>query len=151
MLEELAKKDSQWRKMALHICKDKNTADDLVQNMYLYLASKEGVFDDGYIYFTIKSIYTDSVKKTSLKNRVVLVSEFPNEIYFDEYDFDNDNKKQSEIDNLTKTLEENTISTIIVKNSFNDGLRKFSRESGISINTVKKFRNEFKNKLWQRK
>ena len=38
ILAELAKKDAQWRKMAFQICKDKDLADELVQEMYLKLA-----------------------------------------------------------------------------------------------------------------
>mgnify|MGYP003661890430 CR=1 FL=1 len=37
ILEELSKKDKEWRKAAYVICKDKMLADDLVQEMYFKL------------------------------------------------------------------------------------------------------------------
>ena len=37
MVEQLSKKDAYWRKIAFNICKDKSTADDLVNDMYLKL------------------------------------------------------------------------------------------------------------------
>ena len=37
MLEILTKKNSEWMSMAMSICRDKNIAKDLVQDMYLRL------------------------------------------------------------------------------------------------------------------
>ena len=35
MIEQLSLNDSLWRKTAFTICKDKDTADEIVQEMYL--------------------------------------------------------------------------------------------------------------------
>ena len=37
MLNEICKKDKYWRTIAFAICKDKDLADDLVQDMYVKL------------------------------------------------------------------------------------------------------------------
>jgi hypothetical protein len=152
MLDKLVKEDELWRKMAMQICNDKNTADDLVQDMYLKLANFKGEVKNGYVYFTIKNIYLDQVKQTSLKNRVICINNFSNfETEIDIYDYDKDYDLQSKIDIINVELENDVIDKIIITNHINEGLRKFSRESGISINTIKRFSNDFKNKVWQRK
>jgi DNA-directed RNA polymerase specialized sigma24 family protein len=59
MLKELSLKDSYWRKIALNICKDKDLADDLVQEMYLKLYDCEKQINDFYVILTIRSLFLD--------------------------------------------------------------------------------------------
>jgi len=66
MLEQLAKRDKDWRRMALQICGDKMTADDLVQDMYLKFADYDKELNDYYVFFAIRSIFLDSIKKRKL-------------------------------------------------------------------------------------
>ena len=68
MLNELAKKDKLWRKMSLQICKDKDFADELVQEMYIKLHDKEYTITDGFIYVVLNSLFLDVKKK---KNRYI--------------------------------------------------------------------------------
>lgn len=63
MLEELAKKDSYWRSIAFNICKDRMTADDLVQDMYLRLHNVEKPIKDFYVVLTIRNLFIDKIKQ----------------------------------------------------------------------------------------
>lgn len=152
MLEQLSKRDKDWRKMALQICNNKSLADDIVQDMYLKLAETKAEIKDAYVYFTVKSIFLDQVKETSLKNREFCLDDFTNfTILEDEYNISKDLETQKQIDIINEELEKDVIDKIIVTNHVFEGLRKFSRESGLSINTIKRFSNDFKEKVWQRK
>ena len=62
MLEILSKKDKQWRQFALYICRDKQLADDIVNDMYLKLYEKTNI-NDYYVFRTIKSIFIDYKRK----------------------------------------------------------------------------------------
>lgn len=151
MLAELAKNNNTWHAMALSICKDNDYAKDLVQEMYLKLYDKQNI-KPYYVYYTIKSIYIDSIKESSQKNRYFLVDDFSNfENEFENYDLEKDTDHQNKIDIINETLTVDVIENIIVTNSIIDGLRKFSRDSKISIRTVQKYRTNFKEKVWQRK
>ena len=151
MLEELAKNNELWYKMALSICDDKDYAKDLVQEMYLKLYEKQSV-KPYYVYYTIKSIYIDSIKESSQKNRYFLVDDFTNfENEIELYNLEKDKDLQDKIDIINEVLTDDIIENIIVTNSILDGLRKFSRDSQISIRTVQKYRTNFKEKVWQRK
>lgn len=63
MLEELAKKDLYWRKIAYNICKDKYLADDLVNEMYLKLHDCKKQINDFYVIITIRNIFIDLTKQ----------------------------------------------------------------------------------------
>jgi hypothetical protein len=139
--------------MALYICKDKDFADDMVQDMYVYFSDKEGEFNDGYVYFALKDIFLMQVSKKYVKNRLEFVELDDNYNFeFDIYDFDKDYQKQKKIDRINQVFEScDQIEKIIIGNSIQSGLRKFSRESGISTATVQKYRQQFKDKVWQKK
>lgn len=61
MLEQLAKRDKEWFKFALYICKDEDLAKDLVQDMYLKLYNKK--VNTSYVLITIKHLFLDHIKK----------------------------------------------------------------------------------------
>jgi len=64
MLEELAKKDTLWRKKALQICKDKDLADEIVQEMYLRFYTKNNLnTDEFYIIATLRNLFIDHKNK----------------------------------------------------------------------------------------
>ena len=67
MLEKLALKDKDWRKMAYHICKCRTTADDLVQDMYIYFANYNKEVNDFYVYFAIKQIHIRKIQREKIK------------------------------------------------------------------------------------
>jgi hypothetical protein len=152
MLEILSKNNELWLKMALQICRDEDTAKDLVQDMYLKLYDVNKELSNSYIYFTLKSIYTDQVKESSLKNRIVLINDFSNfDNDFEVYDLDFDKEVQNDIDMINEALSTCGIYKAIVADSFLEGLRKVSRNSGIAINTVQKHRKYLKETAWKRK
>lgn len=65
MLEELAKRDKEWRRMALSICNDKDLADELVQDMYIKIHDMGKKEVNGfYVYYTMKHLFYDRFKKT---------------------------------------------------------------------------------------
>jgi DNA-directed RNA polymerase specialized sigma24 family protein len=66
MLEELSKHDAEWKAMAIHICKDKYIADDLVNDMYLKLYDSGKTFQQinkWFVYVTMKNIYLNIIKR----------------------------------------------------------------------------------------
>jgi RNA polymerase sigma factor (sigma-70 family) len=63
MLEELAKKDTYWRKIAFNICKDRYLADDLVNEMYLKLHDCKKQINDFFVIIVIRNIFLDLKRK----------------------------------------------------------------------------------------
>lgn len=149
MLEELAQNHSLWLKMAYNICRNKDLSNDLVQDMYLKLHDKKIQINHSYVYFTIKSIFIDEVRR----NKEFTQSELIDGIEFDvdDYDYENDKEIQNDIDLINDALHSCKIYKEIVSDSFLEGLRKVSRESGIAVNTIQKHRKDLKQKVWQRK
>ena len=135
IIHELAKKDAQWRKMALQICKSKDIADELVQNMYIKLSERTISVTDGYIFVTLRSLFYDS-----LKNNDILIDDFSNfEVEDEEYN------EGIDYDELSKDLTwyERTMfeqSTLI-------GQRELSRQTGIHIQTIHRINKMVKTKL----
>jgi hypothetical protein len=63
MLIELAKNDSQWRKMAYYVCnRNKEMADEITQEMYLLVMDKQNV-TAGYIFRTLKNLFRAKMNK----------------------------------------------------------------------------------------
>jgi len=65
MIEQLALKDSLWRKIALKICKDKMLSDDLVNDMYLKLYDCKKEINDFYVIRTIRNLFLDHIKQNN--------------------------------------------------------------------------------------
>jgi len=89
MLEQLAKMDKYWRKMALQICGDRMTADDLVQDMYLKFANYDKELNEYYVFFALRSIHINNLKKRKIetvRNEVENLS-LNEEDYCEETDF----------------------------------------------------------------
>ena len=66
LLDELSKRDKDWRRLALKICGCPETAHDLVQEMYLKIYNQENIrpfenrsHESVYVYRTLKSIWID--------------------------------------------------------------------------------------------
>jgi len=135
IIHELAKKDAQWRKMALQICKCKDLADELVQNMYIKLSERTIPVSDGYIFVTLRSLFYDS-----LKNNDILIDDFSKfEIEEEEYSEGIDYSELSK--DLTwyeRTMFEQ--STLL-------GQRELSRQTGIHIQTIHRVNKMVKIKL----
>lgn len=135
IIHELAKKDAQWRKMALQICKSKDLADELVQNMYIKLSERTIPVSDGYIFVTLRSLFYDS-----LKNNDILIDDFSkfeveDEEYCEGIDYDEISK---DLTWYERTMFEQ--STLI-------GQRELSRQTGIHIQTIHRINKMVKIKL----
>jgi DNA-directed RNA polymerase specialized sigma24 family protein len=72
LLDDVSKKDKYWRELALVICKDKNLADDIVQDMYIKLSKiNKSEVNDGYVFFTIKTLFLDHCRKQTKNYKFV--------------------------------------------------------------------------------
>jgi hypothetical protein len=121
--------------MAFQICKSKDLADELVQNMYIKLSERTIPVTDGYIFVTLRSLFYDS-----LKNNDILIDDFSNfEVEDEEYCEGIDYSELSK--DLTwyeRTMFEQ--STLL-------GQRELSRQTGIHIQTIHRINKMVKNKL----
>jgi len=95
ILEELSKRNDEWIKIALSICKDKTLANDLVQEMYLriekYIKDIDRITTNDkisslYIYVTIRNLY---FKHQNSKKRKIIY-QYKDYDSFDDTDFFND-------------------------------------------------------------
>jgi DNA-directed RNA polymerase specialized sigma24 family protein len=121
--------------MAFQICKSKDVADELVQNMYIKLSERTIPVTDGYIFVTLRSLFYDS-----LKNNDILIDDFSKfEVEDEEYCEGIDYSELSK--DLTwyeRTMFEQ--STLL-------GQRELSRQTGIHIQTIHRINKMVKNKL----
>jgi DNA-directed RNA polymerase specialized sigma24 family protein len=97
-ITQLSKKNGLWLKMALKICKNPEHAKDLVQDMYVRIATakpKPNKLTDGYIFATLRNLLRDDVKKNTtfirnnVKYKVFFIDLDDDQI---NYDISNDNK-----------------------------------------------------------
>ena len=135
ILQELAKKDAQWRKMAFQICKDKDLADELVQEMYLKLAYNTNLIKDGYIYTVLRNLFYDYTKS----NKDILV-DFSN-IEIEDIEYIEPVDYIQLMKGLTwyeRTMFE--LSTLV-------GQRELSRQTGIHIQTIHRISKKVKNQI----
>ena len=146
MLEKLALKDKDWRKMAYHICKCKSNADDLVQDMYIYFASYNKEVNDFYVYFAIKQIHIRKIQREKIKT-VDLQDNFNFEI--DDYDYHKDQEKER----VLKKIEELPFfeREILKITTQEISQRELSRQTNINLLLIQKTVKETKKILWQRK
>lgn len=141
MLEELCKRDKEWRKMAFHICKSKDLADDIVQDMYLKFANYNKQLNDYYIFFAIKSIFLDYLRKEKIK-----VELNDNLCNFDEYDYETDSLKELALIKVNELpYFEKELLTVTQEIS----QRQLARETDISFVVINQTIKNTKKQLWQ--
>lgn len=147
MLEQLAKRDKDWRRMAYQICGDRMTADDLVQDMYLKFAEYDKELNDYYIFFAIRSIFLNQIKKRKLPYSDIEIENIT--IFDDEYCLEKDKLETKilyEIDNLDYFERETALITQVISQ------RELARQSEIpfeTINkTIKNTKKQLKEKIW---
>lgn len=146
MLDELCKKDSLWRKMALQICKDKDKADDIVQEMYLKFLNYNKKINDYYVFFALRDLFLDTKIKRYTKNKISFV-ELPNDLQNDEsYNFELEEQKQKVLDNVNK-LPYFERELLLVTQKISQ--RELSRQTDIPFRTINKTIKETKIKLWE--
>ena len=106
ILNELSKRNKEWHRIALSICKDEHLANDLVQLMYFrilkYIKDIDKIKVNGkinslYIYVTIKNIYYQHKNKLKKKKR----------FEYKEYDcFDESNDENNYSSSFVSTIED---------------------------------------------
>jgi DNA-directed RNA polymerase specialized sigma24 family protein len=135
MLEELAKKDAQWRKMAFQICKDKDLADELVQEMYLKLYQNTNLIKEGYIYTVLRNLFYDYTK--TQKDIIVDFSniEIEDTEYVEPVDYF---QLMKGLTWYERTMFE--LSTLV-------GQRELSRQTGIHLQTIHRVNKMVKSKI----
>lgn len=89
MLDQLCKRDTQWRRIALKICKDKLLADDLVQESYLKAYNINKQITDFYFIIIIKNTYLDYLKQ----KKTVSIENFYNFTTSDRFELDDQQLK----------------------------------------------------------
>ncbi len=141
MLDELCKRDKEWRKMAFHICKSKELADDIVQDMYIKFSNYNKQLNDYYIFFAIKSIFLDYLRKE--KTKVELNENLCN---FDEYDYESDNLKEL---TLIKVKELPYFERELLTVTQEISQRQLARETDISFVVINQTIKNTKKQLWQ--
>jgi len=131
MIATLAKKDSLWRNLALKLCGDKNTADDVVQEMYLrrHDNNRGQKTTDYYIFCTMKSIFLN-MKKT---NRLIAIgNEEVNNLVdrnVNGHKFEPDDKQQ---ELLTKANKLPFTQRELLELNYDSSLREIQDEFGIN-------------------
>jgi hypothetical protein len=145
VIDELAKRDSEWRKISLHISKDKYIADEITQRMYLKLYNVQKEINSWYVYRTLKSCHIDYIREQ--KNIIIIdeIKEVKNSINYD-YEFD---KLIESLDSEVKKLY--WYDREIVMLNQKKSLRKIEKETSITtmslFYTCKKVKEKLKKQL----
>lgn len=127
--------------MAFHICKSKELADDIVQDMYLKFSNYKKPLNDYYIFFAIKHIFTDYLRKESIK---VELNE--NLCNFDEYDYETDQIKELALEKVKQLpYFEKELLTVTQEIS----QRQLARETDISFIVINQTIKKTKKQLWE--
>lgn len=101
-LQQIAEHDSKWREIALRITKNKDHADDIVQEMYIKLADKKEDVSDYYITLTLKSIFIDNYRKKVNKVNYVGAMEQYNELEDSEREYEATDEEQKLLDRINE-------------------------------------------------
>lgn len=143
MLEKLVLNQKLWLKMAYDICKDKDYAQDLVQDMYVKLHNIDKEINNNYVYFTLRGLFIDNIRK----NKEDAYLEFPL-LESDDIDLDKHIQQNNKIEVLQSEI--NCLKMpykVIIIESTTNGVRQFSRDSGISTRTILKCKKKLKEKV----
>jgi DNA-directed RNA polymerase specialized sigma24 family protein len=146
MLDELCKRDKEWRKMAFHFCKSKELADDIVQDMYIKFANYNKPINDHYIFFALKTIFLDYLR-IDKRIQTINIDLFPLcEINYDFYDYDTDYLKEL---TLTKVKELPYFERELLIESQKVSQRQLARETDIAFVVINQTIKKTKKQLWQ--
>jgi len=140
MLEQLSKQDSKWRAIALKITGDKNTADDVVNEMYLrrFDNNRGQQLTDYYIICTMRSIYLNSLKTNKyIPVEEIRIDEEINE-QFEPNDFENDILTKAN----SLTFKDKELLELSYEMSLREIQNKFGINYGYVYKTVKNAREK---------
>ena len=143
MLDELVKKDSEWRKIALFFCKNKEDADDLVQEMYIKFANYTKPLNDNYIFFALKHLFIETKRKKKLD----LIYDLNNVKEVDhQYCLENDYQKELILNKVEKLP---YFERELLKVTQQISQRELARQTNINLRVIQITVKQTKNKLWQ--
>lgn len=144
MLKQLAVNDVLWRKISFRICKDKDTADEMTQEMYLRFEKLKSD-DPKYIYSILRNIYYDTFRTKEICEDDFNKYNLPEEVNDIGKDFF---KTKEEFEELLEPL--NWFEKKIYQLSNEHGQRKLSRLTGINLKTIHNTNKKVKNEIrWQ--
>ena len=137
-IDELCKRDADWRAMAFRITSDRALADDIVQDMYLKLYDRENI-NQAYVYFTLRSLFIDHIRAN--KNTIPYELE-PVDIP------DEQPQPIPDVEDLINSLSYLEQEVFIGATLY--GQRELARRSGVHIQTIHRINKNVKKKLWQK-
>jgi|SRR6056297_1320751 len=142
-LELISKKDHIWRAYALKLTGDKNTADDLVQDMYLKIHNMKGGLNDSYIFTALRFMFYDKVKRKDILF-------FPEDWFFNEVKV----LEKFEIDDIQKCIIDRFEKLPfhqkqLILESQNKSLRQIQKEFNINYAFVHRELKKARNKLFK--
>jgi len=150
MLEKLAENHKKWVAIAYNMCKCKDKANDIVQDMYLKMYDINKDVDDGYIYLVIRSIFIEEKRKQKEFTQDLETIEYL--VNKNEY---NTLKQSSAFEDLKKECYDQAYNKlekhekVIIHFSSTMGLREFARNSEISISLIQKTKRKLKILVWE--
>ncbi len=150
MLEKLAENHKKWITIAYNMCKCKDKANDIVQDMYLKMYELNKSVDDGYIYFVIRSIFIEEKRKQKEFTQDLETIEYL--VNKNEY---NTLKQSNTFEDLKKECYDQAYNKlekhekVIIHFSSTMGLREFARNSEISISLIQKTKRKLKKLVWE--
>lgn len=139
MLEVLCKRDSEWRKLALQICGCPHKADDLVQDMYLKLKNKKEPVNTSFVYYTMKCIFIDSIRKVN--------PEIPTDDFKRITNVDDNFKTKERFDLLDMIKDCSWFEREVLLLTHEKSLRKASEETGVFYGVLNYHKHKALNKL----
>ena len=141
-LKEVALRHNEWLKLAKKV--DAVNYEDIVQDLYIQLHKYflEGkTINEWYILRYIKSRVIDKKRKEKnykeVEIKIEIHEQIEDNIFTQLYDIEFKKLKKYE--------------QVIIEKSSEEGIRVFSKKSGISIGTITTIRRKFKDKLWEEK
>lgn len=144
-LNDLAKRNDQFLQMAFAICKNKETAKDMVQDMYIRVHELGKEVNDGYIWFMLRSIFINEIRL----NKKMPIADIELSI-IKEIDQADDNVMHQLLDAMDKLR---PIEKLILEGEQKYGQKKYSQKSGISPHIIrtkrKKIIEQLKKELCQ--
>jgi RNA polymerase sigma factor (sigma-70 family) len=144
MLEELAKKDAYWRKIAKKISKDDFIADDLVNEMYIKLHDCKKQINDFYVIIVMRNLFLNQIKQ----NKTVSIEEFYNLEYY-ESDFEVDDNDQEVLKAYNAlSFSERELILLSSEHSLRDIEKDYNINYGFVYRKVKAAKEKIK--LWQK-
>ena len=124
ILNSVSKKDAKWREIAFNICKDKQDADDLVQDMYLRLYNyKVENWNYSFVILVMWNLFKDKKRSYYYRNTVTYLDFYELVTKDEEFSFNDDDllileqiKKLSEDDRKLLELNYDLSASRIAKN-----------------------------------